>query len=67
MERLRYIGPLASDEPQLPEPGSRPVPAPPAAPVPLSYVAPLRGRERELQQLINDLAILAERSHPAPS
>ena len=38
-----------------------PVPTPSRKLVPLSQVRPVRGRDREMQQLIHDLAVLAAR------
>ena len=58
---MLFIDPSAGKEPpRTPPPaGRRPVPTPFRKPVPLSQVRPVRGRDREMQQLIHDLAVLA--------
>jgi hypothetical protein len=59
---MLFIDPSAGKErPPTPPPEDRaPVPTPPfRKPVPLSQVRPVRGRDREMQQLIHDLAVLA--------
>ncbi|WP_320536684.1 hypothetical protein [Pseudarthrobacter sp. IC2-21] len=59
---MLFIDPSGGKElPAAPPPADRnPVPAPPVRkPVPLTQVRPVRGRDREMQQLIHDLAVLA--------
>ena len=66
VERVIFIDPFTADErPSMASSkGPSPVPAPPTKPVPASQFSPSRGREREVQQLIHDLAILAARHPP---
>jgi hypothetical protein len=59
---MLFIDPSAGKErPPMPPPAERaPVPTRPfRKPVPLSQVRSVRGRDREMQQLIHDLAVLA--------
>jgi hypothetical protein len=58
---MLFIDPSAGKEPPLTplSAGQPPIPTPLRKPVPLSQVRPVRGRDREMQQLIHDLAVLA--------
>jgi hypothetical protein len=60
---MLFIDSSAGQEPpHTPTPARRtPVPTPSRKLVPLSQVRPVRGRDREMQQLIHDLAVLAAR------
>lgn len=65
MERLSFIDPFAAEEPPLiaPSMGLPLTLAPPRKPVPTTQVLP--AREREVRQLIHDLAVLAAK-HATP-
>ena len=67
MERVRFIDPFAGNpQPSGGRPDNlRPVPAPPNTPAKRTTAVPSRGREREIQQLIHDLAVLAATSKPS--
>lgn len=71
MARVIFHDPFVDKEPISIEPskGSSPVPGPapadPAAPKPRTL--PPQGREREVQQLIYDLAVLAAKQDPPAS
>jgi hypothetical protein len=58
---MLFVDSSAGKEPPFtPLPADRPpVPTPSRKLVPLSQVRPVRGRDREMQQLIHDLAVLA--------
>ncbi|MET3722026.1 hypothetical protein ABIB27_003902 [Arthrobacter sp. UYEF21] len=58
---MLFIDSSAGKEPPLKPPSAdrTPVPTPLRKPVLLSEVRPVRGRDREMQQLIHDLAVLA--------
>ncbi len=58
---MLYVDSSAGKEPPRTPPTASqpPVPAPFRKPVPLSQVRPVRGHDREMQQLIHDLAVLA--------
>jgi hypothetical protein len=68
MEPVSFIDPFAAAEPSS---GSRPknlrpLPAPPKKPTKKPMARPSRGRDREVQQLIHDLAVLAATSQLSP-
>lgn len=66
MARVRFIDPFAGKQQSSggrPD-NFRPVPAPPKTPTKKTTAVPSRGREREIQQLIHDLAVLAATSKP---
>ena len=69
VKRVSFIDPFAAGEPPLATPSTkRPrVPAPPSKPLSASGAVVPRGREREVQQLIYDLAVLAARHQPPES
>jgi hypothetical protein len=58
---MLFIDSSAGKEPPHtpPSAGRTPVPTPAGKLAPLSQVRPVRGRDREMQQLIHDLAVLA--------
>ena len=58
---MLFIDSSAGKEPPHtpPSAGRTPVPTPAGKLAPLSQVRPVRGRDREMQQLIQDLAVLA--------
>jgi hypothetical protein len=66
MEPVRFIDPFAAAESALVAPPDKPtpVPAPSTQSIPLSSVVFSSGREREVRQLIHDLALLAARQDP---
>lgn len=66
MVRGSYHDQFADEEPASMAPSARlsPIPAPPRTPIPLAPPMPPRGREREVQQLIHDLAVLAAKNDP---
>lgn len=67
MEPVRFIDPFEVEEPALvtPVPKPAPSPGPPAGP-PAALLFSSQGREREMQRLIHDLAILATRQQHPP-
>lgn len=69
MARMIFHDPFVDKEPIYvkPFPGSSPVPAPAPPAVPASPTSPLQDREREVQQLIYDLAVLAAKQDPPVS
>lgn len=69
VEPVRFIDPFAAEGPAVVErPGKpAPVPAPSTRSVPLSSVVFSSGREREVRQVIHDLAVLAARQDPTGS
>jgi hypothetical protein len=66
MKPVCFIDPFAAEEPASVAPPDKPapVPGPSTKSVPLSSVVFSSGREREVQQLIHDLAVLAARQEP---
>jgi hypothetical protein len=66
MERVIFFDAPVPEARSVGHPVDRtPVPAPPRKPLRASSVAvPSRGREREVQQLIHDLAVLAATRRP---
>jgi hypothetical protein len=67
MERVEFIDPLAGEErpPVSQRKKLRPVPVPPGKPLKATIAVPSRGREREVQQLIHDLAVLPAENRPS--
>jgi hypothetical protein len=67
MEPVRFIDPFEVEEPAsvAPVPKPSPAPGPPAGP-PAALLFSSQGREREVQRLIHDLAILAARQQQHP-
>lgn len=59
MEQMMFVNPPAVEVP--PSTSRSPIPSPPTKPLTVSKVSPSQGREREVQQLIRDLAVLAAR------
>jgi hypothetical protein len=66
MEPVCFIDPFAAEEPASVAPPNRPVPvpAPSTKSIPLSSVVFSSGREREVRQLVHDLAVLAAKQEP---
>lgn len=66
MEPVCFIDPFAAEEPASVAPPDRPtpIPVPSTQSIPLSSVVFSSGREREVRQLIHDLAVLAARQEP---
>jgi hypothetical protein len=66
MEPVRFIDPFAAEEPASMAPLEKPspVPAPSAKTVPLPPAVFSSGREREVRQLVHDLAVLAAKQNP---
>jgi hypothetical protein len=66
MEPVCFIDPFAAEEPASVAPPNKPspVPVPSTEAIPLSRVVFSSGREREVRQLIHDLAVLAARQDP---
>ena len=66
MEQVSFIDPFAGEQQSSGgRPNNmRPVPAPPKNPAKRTAAVPSRGREREIQQLIHDLSVLAATSKP---
>jgi hypothetical protein len=69
MARVIFHDPFVDKEPisVKPSPGSSPLPAPGPPAVPASPTLPLQDREREVQELIYDLAVLAAKQDPPVS
>lgn len=68
MESVCFIDPFAAEEVSMAPPGKpSPVPAPSTRSIPLSSVVFSSSREREVRQLIHDLAVLAARQDPTVS
>jgi hypothetical protein len=67
MSRVIFHDPFVDEGPFSIEPptGMTPVPAPPRTPAPAARALPSQGREREVQQLIYDLAVLAAEQNAA--
>jgi hypothetical protein len=65
MEPVCFIDPFAAEEASMAPPTKpSPVPALSAESIPLSRVVFSSSREREVRQLIHDLAVLAARQDP---
>lgn len=66
MEAVTFIDPFATKEPAsaLPAPKPGPVAGPAGVP-PATVLFSSQGREREVQRLIHDLAVLAAKLHPS--
>lgn len=66
MEPVRFIDPFATEGPAVVATPDKPapVPAPSTTSGPLSSVVFSSGREREVRQLIHDLAVLAAKQDP---
>lgn len=65
MEPVCFIDPFAAEEASIAQPDKpSPVPAPSTTSIPLSSAVFSGGREREMRQLIHDLAVLAGRQGP---
>lgn len=65
MEPVCFIDPFAAEESSMAPPAKpSPVPVPSAESIPLSRVVFSSSREREVRQLIHDLAVLAARQEP---
>jgi hypothetical protein len=67
MERISSIDPFAAGKPpSVSTPHkSRPLPEPPKDSAKKSKALPSRGREREMHQLIHDLAVLMATNKPS--
>jgi hypothetical protein len=63
MEPVCFIDPLAAEEASM-APPHKPSPVPSTEFISLSRVVFSNGREREVRQLIHDLAILTARQNP---
>lgn len=67
MKRVIFFDPLEAKQRSAEMSKDRaPVPTAPSKPPSASRASPFKGREREVQQLINDLAVLAATRRPRP-
>lgn len=65
MEPVRFIDPFAVEKPASTERVPKPAPmSGPAAGPPAAVLSSSQGREREVQRLIHDLAVLTTRQQP---